>query len=113
MKFIDKIEACSRFKEKALKYSGSFTGEAYEDAAKMLFEMEDADVRKHEIGSWSNGFKINLKQCIRNCDVLIQIRCSRCGRLATKFSEHIPYRFCPHCGAEMEGVYEWTEDNTD
>ena len=79
--------------------SGAYA-EAYEDAANMLKEMPAADVAPVRHGEW-----FLLDDCAN-----AGLYCSVCNRRVHR--EEFAYKklrskYCPHCGARMEG---WNEN---
>lgn len=83
-------------REDLLKNLKQFAPEHLTPLIVMLIEKQPAaDVAEVRHGMWI--------ACVEKISGKIQITCSQCGRL---LSVHLPYNFCPNCGARMDGDKE-------
>lgn len=93
-RLIQRSFAHQHFKVLAKRYEGSFTGDAFERAAKEIAEMPGVDAVEVVHSEWLNT-KFTTELLCGNCFALSYMPITKTGRK--------PYNYCPNCGADMRG----------
>ena len=98
-RLIDANEVKHIFVVLSEQYYGSFTGEAFAKALKVLENATTIDAVEVVHGEWTI--------IEDDYSFLTTLRCSVCGEeyCFEEYDEDLPphYRYCPNCGAKMDG----------
>ena len=94
MPFIDEDRFYENIEEK-YKFAQGEARKAYSDVLDTICEMPRADAQEVRHGRWINES--------RQMYGPISAQCSVCELFSGTWLRNAPYKYCPHCGAKMDG----------
>ena len=104
------------YSEKELNSRGNFgmiTSSVLDKAERAISEMPTAHVQPVKHGRWEEKHYMEMKWIPSRFDdvspedvdiePMVELKCSKCHLWSVNFRNHIELKYCPNCGARMDG----------